>query len=140
MLDPATAVLDIGSKLIDRLWPNPVDRDAAKLKLLELQQSGDLAKLTAETDLAKGQLAVNAAEAASGSALTSGWRPAVGWVCAGGLAYQVILSPLLTWGAALAGHPIATPELNMETLMTLLFGMLGLGGYRTFEKTKGVAS
>lgn len=48
--DPITAAFDIGGKLIDRLWPNPAERDAAKIQLVEMQQSGELAKLAAETD------------------------------------------------------------------------------------------
>lgn len=48
--DPISAVFDIGGKVIDRLWPNPADRDAAKLELLKMQQNGELAKLAAETD------------------------------------------------------------------------------------------
>ena len=86
-LDPLTAVLDIGGKIIDKLWPNPADREAAKFKLFELQQSGELAVLAAETDLAKAQIAVNEAEAKSASLFTAGWRPAIGWTCGVSLLY-----------------------------------------------------
>jgi hypothetical protein len=55
-LDPVSALLDVGSKVIDRLWPDPAQRDAAKLELFKLQQSGELAQLAAETELAKGRL------------------------------------------------------------------------------------
>lgn len=137
--DPLSAILDLGGKVIERVFPDPVQRDAAKLELLKMQQSGELAQLTADTELAKGQLAVNEAEAGNASLFVSGWRPAVGWVCAAGLASQFLVAPLATWGAALAGHPIVFPELPMETLLTLLFGMLGLSTNRTMEKIKGVA-
>ncbi len=63
----------------------------------------------------------------------AGWRPAVGWVCVLGLAVTVF-SPLLGWVAALAGHAILVPPIPMDALMTLLIGMLGLGGMRTVEK------
>ena len=140
-LDPLTAALDIGGKLIDRLWPDPAQRDAAKLKLLEMQQSGELAQLAAETEIAKGQLAVNAAEAASGSAYASGWRPTVGYACVAGLVYSFLVQPLLPWFAALFGKPVPPlPELDTSVLMTLLLGMLGIGGMRTHEKVRGVAS
>lgn len=137
--DPMTAVLDIGGKLIDRLIPDPAQKSAAALELLRLQQTGELAQLAADTDLAKGQLAVNAVEAASPSTFTSGWRPAVGWVCAAGLASQFLVRPLLTWGAALVNHPVDYPSLDMGTLLTLLLGMLGMTAARTVEKLGGVA-
>lgn len=135
------AILDIGGKLIERFFPDPKAADAAKLELLKMQKNGELAQMASETELAKGQLAVNAAEAASGNAFASSWRPAIGWICAMGLFYEFILHPLLPWLAALIiGKPIPTlPALSGETLMTLLFGMLGLGGLRTVEKVKGKA-
>ncbi len=86
--DIVAAVANIGGKVIDRIWPDPAQAAAAKLELLKMQQSGELAQLAAETDLAKGQLAVNAAEAANPSIFVSGWRPAVGWVCVLGLFTQ----------------------------------------------------
>lgn len=51
--DPVTAVLDIGGKLIDRLWPDPAQREAAKGKLAELQKSGELARMANETETLK---------------------------------------------------------------------------------------
>lgn len=135
-----TALFDIAGKLFDRLIPDPAAKAAAQMELLKMQQSGELAALAAETDLAKGQLDVNKAEASSGSLFVAGWRPAVGWVCVASLAYQFVLRPLGTFAAAYFNHPIpALPGLD-ETLWQLLFGMLGLGGLRTVEKIRGVAS
>lgn len=131
-LDPISAALDIGGKVIDRLWPDPTAAAAAKLELFKLQQSGELAQIT-------GQLDVNKAEAASASVFVAGWRPSVGWVCSAGLGIQFVVGPMLTWGAALLGHPIAFPSLDMGTMMTLLAGMLGIGGMRTVEKLNGAA-
>lgn len=136
-LDPISAALDIGSQLITRLFPDPAQQSEARLKLLELQQSGVLAQLTADTDLAKGQIAVDQVEAASPNMFVAGWRPFIGWVCGAGLAYQFVAAPLLSWGVALIGHPITAPSLDMGTLVTLLFGMLGLGGMRTAEVITG---
>lgn len=130
---------DIAMKVIDRVIPNPEAKAAAQLELLKLTQSGDLAQLASETQLALGQLEVNKAEAASPSVLTSGWRPAVGWVCAAGLAYQFLLAPLMTWGSSLVGKAVVAPALDMSTLLTLLLGMLGLGGMRTIEKLNSKA-
>lgn len=139
-LDPVSALLDVGGKLIDRLFPDPTQKAAAQFALFKLQQDGDLAALAAETDLAKGQIAVDQAEASNPSIFVSGWRPFIGWVCGSGLAFQFLAAPLLTWGSALTGKTIVVPTLDMSTLLTLLLGMLGLGGMRTAEKFKGVAS
>jgi holin (3TMs family) len=137
--DAVAAVATIGGKIIDRLFPDPAQAADAKLKLLQMQQSGELAALTAETDLAKGQLAINQAEAASGDRFAAGWRPLIGYICGAGLAFQFVIGPMLTWGAALAGKPVAVPSLDMGTLLTLLLGMLGLGGMHMNERIKGVA-
>ena len=127
--------------LLDKLIPDPQAANEAKLKAIEMAQRGELAQLDADMKLALGQLEVNKAEAASGSLFTSGWRPAVGWICAAGLAYEFLFAPLLPWLLlALMGKQLPPlPDLPMETLMTLLLGMLGLGGLRTIEKVKGVA-
>lgn len=130
--------LDIGTKLIDKLIPEAGAKDAAKLKLLELSQKGELASLEADTRLAVGQLEVNKAEAASGNAFVSGWRPGVGWVCVVALFSNYLLLPLSAWVAPWTGLP-APPQLDLGELMPLLLGMLGLGGMRSFEKVRGVA-
>ena len=45
---PIPALLTIGSKLIDKFFPDAQAAEAAKLKLLEMQQNGDLAQLNAD--------------------------------------------------------------------------------------------
>ena len=122
------ALLGLGGKLIDKLIPDPVARDAARLELLKLQQSGDLAAMLAQTE-------INKVEAANASVFVAGWSPAIGWVCAMAMGYQYLLRPFLV-----AYHPaLAFPGLD-DNLWQLLAGMLGLGGLRTFEKVNGVAS
>jgi len=131
--DPISAVLEIGGKLIDKLIPDPVAKAQAQLELVKLQQSGELAVLTADTQLATGQLEVNKIEAASSNIFVSGWRPFIGWICGVGLGTQFVVAPLVAnW--------YAIPQLDLEMLITLLLGMLGLGGMRTFEKIKKVNS
>lgn len=83
-------------------------------------------------ELAKGQLEVNKTEAAHKSLFVAGWRPAIGWICGLALMYSTILSPIL-------GIWFAVPPVDSSLLTTVLMGMLGLGGLRTFEKTKSVA-
>ena len=85
------------------------------------------------------QLEVNKVEATHKSIFVAGWRPFVGWGCGVSLAYHFILSPLIQFGFALAGMEQELPEFEFSQLSTVLMGMLGLGGLRTFEKMKGVA-
>lgn len=86
------------------------------------------------------QLEVNKAEAAHKSIFVAGWRPCVGWICATALGYHFILNPLLYTVLSLFGYnEINLPEFDFAQLSTILMGMLGLGGLRTFEKTKGVS-
>tara|TARA_R100000654_G_scaffold33904_1_gene59295 strand:+ start:232 stop:633 length:402 start_codon:yes stop_codon:yes gene_type:complete len=85
------------------------------------------------------QLEINKAEAASGSLFKGGWRPAVGWVCAIAFAYHFILKDLIIFGATFAGADLPEmPEFDMGTLLTVLGGMLGIGGLRTYEKKSGL--
>jgi len=132
-LDPVSALLDIGGKVMDRLWPDPVQAAAAKLELFKLQQSGELAQIA-------GQMEVNKAEAANPNVFVSGWRPFIGWVCGLGFGVQFVFGPLAEWGSALYGHPVKFPPMDTGTMMPLLLGMLGLGGLRTAEKIQGVAA
>ncbi len=139
--DPLSIALDIGGKLIDRLWPDPAQAQAAKLKLLEMQQTGDLAQLAASTDLAKAQIAVNQVEAASNSTFVAGWRPAVGWAGAFGFAYAAIIEPLMRFAAAVGFHYQGTfPAIDTNLTMQLLVGLLGLGAMRSYDKQSGNAN
>ena len=132
-LDPISAALDLGNTLISRIFPDPAQANEAKLELLKLQQSGELATMTAQTD-------INKEEAKSASLFVSGWRPAIGWVCALALAYQYLLRPLMTWGTTVFGYNLSPMVGLDDNLWQLMMGMLGMGGLRTFEKVQGVAS
>lgn len=123
--------LEIFDKVIDRVWPDPSQAAAAKLKLYELEQTGELQAML-------GQMKVNEVEAASQSVWVAGWRPAVGWVCTAGLAYKFLFAPFIVLVMAVIGRPITLPVLDFNEMLTLLIGMLGIGGYRTLEKIKGV--
>jgi len=91
-------------------------------------------------ELAKGQIEVNKAEASHRSPLVAGWRPFIGWVCGIALAWHFVLSPVIIFVAAWFNVVLpALPEFDMGSLMTVLMGMLGLGGLRSFEKYKHVA-
>lgn len=133
------SLFDFASKVIDRVVPDPAQKAAAQLEVLKLSQSGELAQLTAETQLAVAQATTNTAEATTGNLFIAGWRPFIGWVCGTGLGIQFIVSPLLTFIADFFGKHVVMPTLDTGTLLTLLFGMLGLGAMRSAEKIKGVA-
>lgn len=92
------------------------------------------------TGLVQGQLAINAKEAEHGSIFVAGWRPFIGWVCGTALVWNFIVRPIATWAAFLNGVDLdGMPELNSAELQSILLGMLGLGGLRTYEKRLGVA-
>lgn len=133
------AILAAVVPLIDKLIPDKQAAAAAKLKLLEMEQAGELAHLNAEVSLAKGQTDINAVEAASASVFVSGWRPAVGWVCVLALASNFLAVPLLAWLSPVWSIP-PPPRLDVAELFPILMGMLGLGSMRTYEKLKGVAA
>jgi|TARA_X000000950_G_scaffold280334_1_gene374762 hypothetical protein len=86
-----------------------------------------------------GQIEVNKAEAQHRSIFVAGWRPFLGWGLAFAMIWHFVLAPMVVFGFAYAG--METPDLptfDMDSLMTVLLGMLGLGGLRTVEKVKGL--
>ena len=135
-----SGLFDVGKGLIERLFPDPAKAEAAKLELLKMQQSGELAELAAATDLAKAQIGVNLEEAKNASLLVSGWRPMVGWVGAFALGYAAILEPFARFIAQVGfQYNGPFPVVDTNITMQVLFGILGLGGYRTIERVKGKA-
>ena len=130
--DPITAGLEIAGKIIDRVWPDHTQQDAAKLDLLKSQIANEFA-------LQAAQISTNTAEAQSQSLFVAGWRPAIGWICSAALAYQYLVRPLLAWTMSVIGHPVPPMPGLDQNLWELMLGMLGIGGLRTFEKVKGVA-
>jgi hypothetical protein len=84
------------------------------------------------------QIELNKVEAAHKSMFVAGWRPAVGWVCALAMLLNFILIPFINLGLEFGDLDLQLDLIDMETMMPVLFGMLGLGGMRTAEKLKGV--
>lgn len=131
----STALLSIVGTLLDKLLPDRGQAAEAKLKLLELAQQGETKELEALTDLAKGQMAVNQAEAASDGWYKGGWRPAIGYVLAFCLAYNYVINPLLTWACIIWAPTVTPPVLKLDDNMwELIFGMLGMAGWRSWER------
>lgn len=117
------AVADLADTVIGRLFPDKTEQ--------EKQQ------LAAALTIVQGQLDANKVEAASPNAFTSGWRPAIGWVCAAALFFQYIARPLLEWAGLVTGHTWPPLPGIDNNLWELMLGMLGLGGMRTYEKVRG---
>lgn len=125
------SVFELGKDLISRFFPDKTEAARVEAEFLRMAAQGELQQVIA-------QLEINAKEAAHPSVFVAGWRPAFGWAGCAGFVYAVIVQPLLAWGAAIKGVP-TPPELNMDLLWVVITGMLGIGGLRTFEKSKGVS-
>ena len=126
-------LLPIIGDVIGRFLPE--DKEAAAKAKQEIEQQ--LTTHLAQIDLA--QLEVNKSEAAHRSIFVAGWRPFIGWACGLALAYTYVIQPIATFVLGQTGHLVDLPTLSMGEMMPVLMGMLGLGGLRTFEKTKGVS-
>lgn len=124
--------IELGRELINRFFPDKTEAAKAEAELALLLAKGEL-------NVVMEQLRINAAEAAHPSVFVSGGRPFVMWVCGFGFAYATIVHPFLTWLATAKGWPLP-PTLDNELLSTTLWALLGLGGLRSVEKIKRVAS
>lgn len=116
--------------------------DAAELWQGDKKRQAELVlqELKFQQEQLIGQLEINKTEAAHRSVFVAGWRPFIGWCCGLGVAYSFFLRPILTWTLAM-WHPSCPPlpALDNGELFAMLGGLLGIGGLRTWEKTKGVA-
>lgn len=116
-IDPVTAAFELGGKLIERFLPSESEKDAARLELLRLYQTGELAVIAAQSSIVK-------AEAESEHWLAACWRPIL----------------MLTFGALIVARwfGLAAPDLSeAEYIKLWSIVELGLGGYvigRSAEK------
>lgn len=134
------ALIPLVGQVLDRILPDEERAGEAKLKFLTLVQTGELAELNAAKELNLAQIDVNKAEAASSDPYTSRWRPTIGYILAFAIGYQYILNPLIVWSATLWFPGITPPSITIdEHMWELIFGLLGLAGFRTAEKIKGRA-
>jgi len=127
-----SSLIEPVSSLLDKAIP---DQD------LKRKLSHEIATMSEKhaQQLALAQIKVNAAEAASGSLFKGGWRPCIGWICGIAFGYHFVLQPVIIFVVALIGIEIPElPKFDMNTLLTVLAGMLGIGGLRTYEKQKGL--
>lgn len=124
-------IIAIGAKLLDKIIPDKDAREKAQFELIKASQDQDF-------QLNLGQLKINEVEAANPSLFVSGWRPFVGWTCATSFALHFVIFPILNFFLVLNSYKEVVLSFDMTTLMTVLGGLLGIGGLRTYEKIKGV--
>jgi len=142
--DPLTALFEAGKLAIERIWPDPNKRAEELRKLEELRATGDLANLDAHVKIVLAQLEVNKKEAQHKSIFVAGWRPFIGWAGGFSLVYAGIVYPLLLWVWAILqatgkvpSEMTPPPQLESGILGSIITGMLGVGGMRSFDKAKG---
>jgi hypothetical protein len=124
-------ILEIGKSLLDRFIPDQAEKAKAEMELVRMAADGELRQVIA-------QLEINAREAAHPSLWVAGWRPYFGWAGGTAFAYVGVIKPILAWVAAIKGWP-EPPDIDTEFLWVVVSGLLGIGGLRTFEKSKGVS-
>lgn len=130
-----TAILPVVAPILDKLIGLIPDPNAAQKARLE----AEAALLSASIEEMRGQVAINTQEASNASVFVSGWRPAIGWCCAIAFAFIYVIAPIAQWLALIFGFkPLPMPQFAVSDLMSLTFGMLGIAGFRTFEKIKGI--
>lgn len=119
--------------LLDKIIPDKDAREKMAHDIAVLAETQAHAQIMA-------QMEVNKQEAAHASIFVAGARPAIMWICGAGIAWNFVLRPIGMWVAFLWGADLTdAPELDVGELTTILLGMLGLGGLRTYEKQHGVA-
>jgi len=129
-----TAVAGVASQLVgglDNLFTSDDERNEAKLKMQELLM---------QPQIQMGLTTLKEAE--HKSIFVAGWRPGLGWVCVAGLAWEYVLRSLISSVLVMFGEvskAVELPHLDAEQLIALVAVLLGVAGYRSFEKVKGVA-
>ena len=123
----AESITSVAGKVLDKFVQ---DKD------LKAKLDQEMKMAFHEANLA--QIELNKEEAKSSSLFVSGWRPFVGWTCGVALAYHFILEPFIKFIVVINGVDVELPTFDFSQLSSILMGMLGLGGLRTYEKMKKV--
>ena len=139
MAFPLLALLPAVEKLLDTILPNPEAKAAAILELRKEENAQALEQMQIELQTNKMQADINLEEAKHSNLFVSGARPFIMWICGVAFGYHFIIQPLLAFIMAANGNKVDLPEFDMNALNTVLLGMLGLGGMRSFDKMKGTS-
>jgi hypothetical protein len=131
MIGLVSAILPSVMEVAGRFLPEDAEARAKAEREIKAQLSNHLAAV----DLA--QIAVNREEA-KGNWFQAGWRPATGWIAALSFGWVYLLQPMIAFVLAQTGHLVQLPTLDMSQMMPILLGLLGLGGLRSLERSKGV--
>lgn len=127
------ALVPVVEKLISSFFPDPIKRDEVLGQVVSMLTAMD-----------QGQLELNKINAQDSRFFHSGWRPFIGWICAFGILYEVVLVPLTLWLMnvlqVMGWMTVPIPGLPAlgETFWALVASMLGMAGFRTYEKMKGI--
>jgi hypothetical protein len=130
--DAIAAVSKLADDAITRIWPDATESEKAKIAQVT-------AEMQAQTNLVLEQLKINEVESASPHWFVAAWRPAVGWVGVLTLLYSGIGISIATYVGAFWGIP-PLPMIDPTVATNILYGLLGIGGMRTVEKVKDVAT
>lgn len=136
MLNILNTLVGPVSEILDKVI---VDKDERDRLAFEISSLAD----RQAHEVALAQIEVNKAEAANAGGgwmglFRAGWRPAVAWACTAAMIWHFLIQPIMIFSiVASGGQPPALPEFDMGSLMTVLLGLLGLGGMRTLERIRG---
>lgn len=118
-----------------------ITTDKEKMQMEIEQRKLDLEEKKLGQAINLAQIDVNKEEAKNPSVFVSGWRPFIGWGCGFAFIYIGILEPVARFVAKVVyAYTGDFPDIDTTITMQVLFGLLGLAGMRTYEKTQKVAS
>ncbi len=132
MIGVLSALIGPVSSILDKVIPDKDLREKLSHEIATMAEQHTQAQVMA-------QIEVNKIEAASNSVFVSGWRPAIGWICAMGMAGNFLIIPFANMALELSKTGVTIPMIALSEMMPVLMGMLGLGAMRTVEKVKAVS-
>ena len=120
------------TELLSKVIPDKTERERLAYQISTLTERQVHEQVMAQLD-------VNKTEATHLSLYVAGWRPFIGWSCGVAMAFNYIGVPVIETVSVIYGTPLAIDPFDLEVMMPVLLGMLGLGGMRSYEKRNGVA-
>jgi len=115
------------ANVVDQFMETPDEKRSAEIVMRKLQLKPD-----------EFQVGINKIQAAHRSLFIAGPRPFMMWVCGFGFACHFIIFPIAEWIATLTGNPVPMPDIDTGALISIAMALLGLGGLRSWEKSRGL--